>query len=318
MVEVLIENNGKFYLPAVEEGIVWETERKGAPGKLTFNVVNDGVLDFTEGNPVRLSVDGVKLFYGFVFTKKRSKDTMISVTAYDQLRYLKNKDTLVYEGKKASELITMLAADFRLQCGEIADTGYVVESAVEENQTLFDMIQNALDATLQATKKLYVLYDNLGALTLKNVEDMKLNLLIDETSSENLDYTSSIDEQTYNKIKLAYDNESTGKREIYAAQDGAHMNDWGVLQYFESLRTPIGAQAKAKSLLGLYNHKTRRLTVSGAFGDVRVRAGSSLVVKLALGDVSVQNYMVAERVKHTFRESLHTMDLTLIGGEFVA
>lgn len=228
-VELLLYNGKQYFIPAVQEGVTWDTERKGVPGKLSFTVVKDDLLDFSEGNHVRLKVDGKEVFYGFVFTKKRGKDNLISVTAYDQLRYLKNKDTIVYQGKKASELLQMIAADFRLQCGDIADTGYVIESGVEENQTLFDVIQNALDETLQATKKLYVLYDNYGKLTLKNVEDMKLDLLIDETAAQDLDYTSSIDEQTYNKIKLTYDNEESGKRDAFVAQDGENMNQWGVL-----------------------------------------------------------------------------------------
>lgn len=317
-VELLLYNGKQYFIPAVQEGITWDTERKGVPGKLCFTVVKDDLLDFSEGNHVRLKVDGKEVFYGFVFTKKRGKDNLISVTAYDQLRYLKNKDTIVYQGKKASELLQMIAADFRLQCGDIADTGYVIESGVEENQTLFDVIQNALDETLQATKKLYVLYDNYGKLTLKNVEDMKLDLLIDETAAQDLDYTSSIDEQTYNEIKLTYDNEESGKRDAFVAQDGENMNQWGVLQYYESLQTDTGAQAKADALLGLYNQRTRKLSVKDAFGDLRARAGSSVVVALDLGDVKVRNYMVVEKAKHTFNESLHTMDLTLIGGEFIA
>ena len=51
----------------IEEGITWETSRKGEPGKLTFSVVKDNIIDFQEGNHVRLTVDGVNLFYGFVF-----------------------------------------------------------------------------------------------------------------------------------------------------------------------------------------------------------------------------------------------------------
>ena len=101
---------------------------------------------------------------------------------------------------------------------------------------LFDMIQSALDETLMNTKQLYVLYDDAGKLTLKNINTMKLNLLIDEETGENFSYESSIDEQTYNKIKLAYNNEKTGKRELFIAQDGAKMNQWGVLQYFEEVQ----------------------------------------------------------------------------------
>lgn len=50
-----------------------------------------------------------------------------------------------------------------------------------------------------------------------------------------------------------------------------------------------------------------------------MRGGSSLVVKFNFDDLSVQNYMVVEKVKHTFQNGLHTMDLDVSGikGEFV-
>ena len=70
-------------------------------------------------------------------------------------------------------------------------------------------------------------------------------------TSENFSYESSIDEQTYNKIKLAFNNEKTGKRELFIAQDGEKMNQWGVLQYFEEVQTKTGASAKANALLKL-------------------------------------------------------------------
>jgi hypothetical protein len=92
-VELLIQHGNEVFAPAVEEGITWTTERKGCPGQLQFNVVKDSILNFTEGDAVRLKVNGSEVFYGFVFKKKRDKEQLISVTAYDQLRYLKNKDT---------------------------------------------------------------------------------------------------------------------------------------------------------------------------------------------------------------------------------
>lgn len=97
-VELLIGNESgtKVYQPAVQEGIEWSTERKNTPGKLVFKVLKDDILDFSEGSPVRMKVDGDNVFFGFVFKQQRSKDKIITVTAYDQLRYLKNKDTKVY------------------------------------------------------------------------------------------------------------------------------------------------------------------------------------------------------------------------------
>ena len=55
--------------------------------------------------------------------------------AYDQLRYLKNKDTITEEGLKASDLLKRLAADFRLNLGSVEDTGYTLETIVEEDST---------------------------------------------------------------------------------------------------------------------------------------------------------------------------------------
>ena len=317
-VELFIQHNSTIQFPVVKEGARLTLERKGTPGKLEFTVVKGPGLNFAEGDPVKLTVNGTAMFYGFAFKKKRDKGGTIDVVAYDQLRYLKNKDTITEEGLKASDLLKRIATDFRLNLGTVEDTGYTLETIVEENQTLFDMIQSALDETLMNTKQLYVLYDDAGKLTLKNINTMKLNLLIDEETGENFSYESSIDEQTYNKIKLAYNNEKTGKRELFIAQDGAKMNQWGVLQYFEEVQTKTGASAKADALLKLYDQKTRKLTIQNAFGDVRVRAGSAVVVALNLGDIVTNNYMVVNKVTHTFKGDEHMMALDLIGGEFIA
>ena len=316
--EILIQHGSSIQFPAVVEGAKLTLERKGSPGKFTFTVVKDSALNFQEGDPVKLTVGGIPMFYGFVFTKKRSREKTIDVVAYDQLRYLKNKDTLIDEGLKASDILKRLATDFRLNLGTVEDTGYTLETVVEENQTLFDMIQNALDETLRNTKQLFILYDDCGSLTLKNINSLKTDLLIDASTAEDFDYSSSIDEQTYNKIKLAFNNKATGKRELYIVQDGGNMNQWGVLQYFEQIQSATGAAAKADALLGLYNQKTRKLTVKNAFGRPDIRAGSAVMVSLNLGDIIANQFLVVEKVTHTFRGEEHMMDLSLIGGEFIA
>lgn len=320
-VELLIQHGNKVFSPVVQEGITWSTERKGCPGELQFKVVKDDIvasIGFQEGDAVRLKVNGANVFYGFIFKKKRSKDQIITVTAYDQLRYLKNKDTYVYENKTAGEFIKMVATDYKLQTGTIENTGFKIASRIEENTSLFDMIQNALDLTLENKKSMYVMYDDFGKITLKSLGNMQLNLLIDEETGENFDYTSSIDDQTYNKVKLTYDNEKTGTREVYISQDSNNMNTWGVLQYFDTLKEGENGKAKADALLSLYNKKTRNLSIKNAFGDTRVRAGSLLPVILNLGDVKVKNLMLVEKCKHEFNESQHFMNLTLRGGEFIA
>jgi len=320
-VEILIQND-QIYLPAVEGSVKLEQSRKGAPAKLTFTVLKDGVLNFQEGNPVTMRFNGKPVFAGFVFKKSRSDGLQINVTAYDQLRYLKNKDTLSYTNKTYGELLSMIATDYHLQVGSVADTKYKIPSRIEEG-TLLDMLQNASDLTVVNTGVLYVLYDDFGKLTLKPLKDMILDVVVDEDTAKGYDYESSIDKDTYNKIKLAVDNGQTGERETHVTNEPVNQGKWGQLQYYEKIDgSPTAAvlAERAKVLLNYYNKKHRTLTIKGAFGDLRVRGGSLLVVKMGLGDIAVNNYMCVEKVTHTWEHGLHTMDLSLSGirGEFAA
>lgn len=318
--ELIIQHKSKIMYPPTVEGVTIEWERQGQPGKMKFEVVKTDDLDFQEGDACRFSVDGIAIFYGFVFEKSRkgSSPKVISVTAYDQLYYLKNKDTYVYEGKNAADVIRMIAEDFQLKVGSLANTGYTIASRVEDNQTLSDIIQNALDLTLDATGNMFVLYDDVGKLTLKKLADMKLNMLISAETAGEFTYTSSIASKTYNKIKLLYENKDTGKREIYIAQDSAHIGDWGVLQYSDKLNSNANAKSMADALLNLYNTKTRTLKLSNVLGDKRVRGGSLLVVLLELGDINLSSYLMVEQVKHSFNNDQHLMEMKLRGGTFVA
>ena len=82
---------------------------------------------------------------------------------------------------------------------------------------------------------------------------MYVPIMIDAETGQNYDYESSIDENTYNRIKLVYDNEDAGKREVYIAQDSSNINRWGILQYFDALQRRKTGEAKADALLQLYN-----------------------------------------------------------------
>lgn len=313
MYEILIQNGNNTYIPVVEDGIQISTERTGSPGKLTFSCMADKVLEIEEGNAVVFRKNNKDLFYGFIFTLKRDKSNKVTITVYDQLRYLKNKETYVIENKKASDVLKTIANDFRLNIGDVRDTSYTIPSLVEDNQELFEIIKNALDEELKNTGKLFVLYDDCGKICLKNFEDMLVKILIDEETGQNFDYTSTIDEETYNQIKLTYDNEETGKRDVYITRSGENINKWGLLQYTDTLKEGENGQAKADALLKLYNAKSKSLKVSGCAGDTRVRAGCCVVVRLNLGDLKLDNIMLVEKCKHDFKEGLHTMDLTLRG-----
>ena len=318
--ELMIINGDQAYFPSVIEPIVWEDELRGSPSKLTFTVIKGQKLNFQEGNSVRFKYNDEEIFFGFVFTKKRDREHHIEVTCYDQIRYLKNKDVRLFENKTASEILHHIKSIHpSIQLGDIDDTGLKIKSLLQDGDSYLDIIYKALDYTLTHRKKGYVLYDDFGKLCLKDIDKLKIDgFLISDENMENFDYRSSIDEDTYNQIKLVYENEETGKRDVHMTKDTNSINNWGLLQYCETIDENTNGKVKADVLLELYNKKTRNLTVKGVRGNPKVRGGFRVMVMLNVGDIILQNYLIVSSVKHTFNESHHTMDITFIGGGFSA
>lgn len=313
-VKLLIKNDRYIQEPVLLEGVTWETARKEEPSKLTFTVVKDNLLAFDEGAEVRLIVDGKDVFFGYVFEKSRNKEHHIDVVAYDQLRYLQNKTSYRWYGVRADQVIQRIASDFRLKTGSLANTGFIIPKFEELDVSLFDMVQSAIDDTVMNTGNLFYLYDDCGYLTLKNIKDSVIPILIDGETAEDFDYSTSIDSETYNRIVIAEDSDQQASGVYEVAMDERNAAKWGVLQYFESGYKGQNALNKAKTLLKLHNQVSRSLTVTGCLGDVRVRAGTSVYVDLNLGDEELINQrMLVEKASHTFNEGHHFMDISVVG-----
>lgn len=307
--------NGQIIIPLVTS-LEWTTERKGTCGVLEFEVLKEEI-EFTEGNRVSVKYKDIPFFLGYIFKRSRTKSGKIKVTAYDQLRYLKNKDTYIFKNVTATEIIKRIAEDFKLEVGELEDTGFKIEKRIEDNKTLFDMILYALTETLYNTKKQFIFYDDYGKLTLKEDEKMRiLDLILDDKSATDYKYGTSIDDKTYNQIKLLRVNKEAKTREIYMVKDPFNIKSWGILQYFENVdekMTEAKIKEKVESLLKLYNHKKRTFAMENVFGDIRVRGGSSMLIKLNVGDIVVQNYMIVDKVKHKFEHQKYVMSIDFIG-----
>nr|DAY51577.1 MAG TPA: 43 kDa tail protein [Caudoviricetes sp.] len=313
----IINHDGTIFFPVVSGEIALEYNRKGSPGKLSFTLIKTEDLNFDEGSQVVFKSFGINLFYGFIFTKSRDRGASIKCTAYDQLRYFKNKECYVYSNKTASELVQMIADDFNLICGELADTGYKIPIRVEDNVTLFDIVQNAFDETIINTGELYVLYDDYGKLTIRRPVDWIFDIVIDGETAQNFDYKTSIDsDNVASRIKLYYDDEDAGERKIYIHNNEEKVGEWGVLQHCEKIEEGEDGAEKAELMSQLYSAKAKTLKIKDAFGNPNVRAGCGLYISLNLGDMIQNNFMMVEYVKHKFSSDKYTMDLTLVGGGF--
>ena len=291
--------------------VSWETERTGAPGKLTFTVIKSGDLSFTEGDIVRFSVDGQLQFYGWVFTKSKNRWGEIGVTCYDRLRYLKANASYGFYGQTAGRIIQQIAADLQVDVGDVADTGYQIPSLVEEDQSCLDIVESAVQQTLLNTGDIYVFFDDGRGLALRRPEDMKSNVLIGEKSLlTDYTYQTDIDKQTYNSVKLARPNEETGRADVVEARNEDSIEQWGLLQLYQTVDGDVNlAQmaAQAEVTLQYYNRRLRTLSVE-SLGVPGLRAGMMVLMKVpGLGDINLDQYVLLEKVSHTWENDTHTM-----------
>ena len=323
----IISRDGNIYRPLVEEGIDWETVYSGTPAQLTFTVVKDDNINFYEGDQIAFKYNGAPVFLGYLFKKSRSKDGRISCTAYDQTRYLQNQNSMVYSDKTATEVIEMIAKDFSLSVGSLVDTAEKIPLRVEDNATLFEIIDYALNYTSNKTGVWYTLYDSFGKLTLTKSDDLKTGCVITAENAEGYSYETSINEGTYTRIKRYYDNSETGVKEIYAYDESAKRPYYGVLQLCEKIEDDAvdsfkaDAEQQMKRELDEYSDPTRTLDISGVVGDIAVRGGSIVQVALNLGDIALNSEKdghsyICESVKHHFVYGKHTMDVHLTGGGY--
>lgn len=304
-----------FECAPLTERATLSTRRTGVPASLKFELIKAGDLSFGEGDPVRFSVEGTVLFFGYVFTKEKDRWGRITVTAYDQARYLLANQAYRFTGYTAEGIIRRIADDFRLTVGELEPTGHVIPylDFGSGNKSCLDIVQSALQQVTVNTGKVFVFYDDCGKLALREAGNWKSGVVIGEGSlATEYSYKTDIDSDTYNVVKLVRPNEMTGKGDVYQAEDGANVDKWGLLQYYKQVDedlNPAQVKEQARTLLAYYNRVLRTLTIE-AVGAVGLRAGQMVFINIPdLGDISLSKYVMLESVEHTFESEKHTMKL---------
>lgn len=310
---ILEKRTGKAWDAAPQvQTASYTTNRTGSPGMLKFTINASGGVSFVEGDPVRFSVDGQLIFLGWVFTKSRDRYAVIEVTCYDQLRYLKASASYCFTGRTAGEIITEIAEDFQLTAGRLDDTGYPIPTLIMEEKTCLDIISTALQRTLLATGTLYTFFDDGGALSLREAGSMVAEGVVGACSLlTDYSYKTDIDQQTYNSIKLSRPNEATGKADVFQVMDSGSIGKWGLLQLYQTVDEALNdaqAESQARAMLKYHNRRFRTLKMQ-ALGLLGIRAGQMLMMDIDnLGDINLHGLVLLERVSHTFKNDLHTMD----------
>lgn len=289
----------------------WKTVRVGSPATLEISMLKHKAVQMGLGDILLLRDEKKGYFYGYVFRIKIDEKDELSITAYDQMRYLKNKQTYTFQNKRADQIASQIFADFQLQTGPLANTGYVIPSMVEDSSTLLDIILKALDQTLIHTSQMFYLWDDYGALRISDMKQEKLPLIVGDSSlATGFSYQTDIDGDTANFICLVQENKEEGKRTPVLLKDETNMQRWGVLQHFETVDENMDAaqvKQQAEHLLYLKNRPARSFDLD-ALADYEVRAGKQIMVQI--GSLGVRNYFIVDECTHDLLAK--TMQLKLL------
>lgn len=319
MMEVFLDNSdGTVWdLSSLVTEVSWSTYRLGKAGSVDLSFIWHSPFqsrDFTYGNGdvLRIKYQDKTIFYGYVFSVDSGPGEVVQLTAYDQMRYLMNTDTYVFENTTASEMLRQIAEDFKLKLGNVEDTKYVIPSMVEDGQKLMDIIYKAITKTFVATGNDYCLYDDAGSLCLRSVEREAADAMVSDALNL-VDYQvqKSIDDDTFNQIKLYRDNEETGKRELYVAKDSSTIAKWGMLQHYESVDSNMNEAQISElldNLIKVKNRETKSLQVT-ALGNIDLRAG--MRVHIVIDAYQVRQSLLIDECTHAFAGADHTMKLNL-------
>ncbi len=309
--EFAVQVDGKvFEISELVTKVSYNDVLNNGCGKLEFSYINDDLV-IKNGSIIRFKFNNTDIFYGYVFKFSGDKGKEISATAYDQLRYCKAKDTIVVKNDTITTLASKMSNYFRLRKGHLTDTSYMLPISIHDDKTWLDIIYTSISDTLTNTGKWYALRDEFGGLSVRNLDELKLDLILgDDSLAYDYQYERSIDEDFYNQIKLAYGNESTGKIEVISKDNGS-IATYGLLQYFEvSDKNTNASQAKSKAdmLLKLYNREAESISLE-CLGDTRVRAGSSFYGQI--DDIKLNKRLIVRSITHKYIP-IHTMSIEVM------
>ncbi|MDQ0412730.1 hypothetical protein J2S25_000910 [Mesobacillus stamsii] len=313
--EFLIDNRqGDVYDIPIRD-LTWKTERIGKAGTVEASLVLENPLKYPiqSGAIVRVMDGKHKVFYGYLFDDGYSKDSVMTIKAYDQLRYLMNEDTFVIPASPADKAILTICKRFGLKVGTFENTGYVSPGIVEDGKKAFDVVSKFLDASLVATNQNYILFDDFGKLSLKNIKNMVIkadDFYIGEDSLLfSFNYKRSIDNDTYNRVKFVRDNKKRGKRETFIFEDSTKQKKWGLLQHWKKIDENM-TDAQIKDLgtkyIQLKGNPSRTLDIE-CLGNWKIRAGS--MVFIYIEKIGIKEYFLVDECTHRWKEGIHTMSL---------
>lgn len=320
--------------------IDWTTDKDYSAGELSFSLklpLEDvGTFNVTNGDIVRFQWNGVQIFYGKIFKWDIGEDYVANCTAYDNLRFLKSEDTIVFPVSTGTERFVRIMQIMNLKYRNANLAIAKLDAKVYDGETYFSMLQDALDQTNKITKDgdffMRAVWDT---IELKQVYSTGTTLVVEGGGLlSKWNYQQSADE-LYNLVKVVKDITSSDEKDetrktfsTTEAQAGDSIVHYGRLSKVEKAEKEMNEaqmRDKANQLLTDLNKEDRllSLTAVGTFhsGNSNIRAGDRFTAKIDYPLISYQYNkasqveVLAEKVTHHFSDNwLMDLDCRILKG----
>ena len=314
------ETNKRLDISELVQELTWTTHLQGVAGQVSFTMTPSD-FNFSAGSKVWVSIPNqADIFAGRIFTTSITKTKSLNLTCYDQTRYLKNRDTYIFKNMTATQIFEKICKDYELKYQINAESKYICGPRTRDGVSLMDMIQLALDETFIKTGEYLFVRDDFGTLKLENLMDFRRNYLLDDDIlTLDFSYQRSIDDDSYNRVKLVgkeIDSQTGNEKTIISFQQNPDLvTKWGTLLYRENISKATNQAEldnRAAQMLKLKGRTTKKLSFT-TDGKIDVFAGCGLYVNLKeITGEGVNKWCEILSAKHTFKNQEHTMSLEVL------
>lgn len=286
------------------------------PGTCTFTIPDATKLDFQPGAIVSITINGNPMFRGAIFSKSRTRHIKeIAIKCYDYVRYLQNKSWMKVENKSCTQVFTDICTKLNIQNASVSrSSSFIPESKIYDNKTYLEILKDLVKRELAYNHQIYFIRQIDNKFQFMNSADCVLQREIGDNAGVcDLRYETAIDKGVYNQVVLYRDCED-GVRRDTVVEDSELMKQQGLLRLYQKYDTnsisPEQAKNRAEEALRAYKHANRKLSLT-CIGQEDVFAGSYIRVKLALGDINLDQYCLITSCTHKIDGSVHSMELVL-------
>ena len=324
-----IENGDLWDIAPAAERVIWTTRRNTSQAGSLEVVLSEGIhpsdLMIRAGNMVRFGVDDTDYFYGKIhdadIIASGSDGVRFGFKAYNHLMLLQNAISIRRPaGITASDFFLMVMSQYSNYIQGLG--GERINFAVREpstsplsehifmNESVHDILMQTMSSAHIAEPNQFIIKDNLGTIEWRELRALRTNhVLGDESYVRNYTYIVTINEQTYNIVRVVRDNVDIGMRDVWQRHDSSNVRRWWARQIIIDADTYM-TDAQISEVIDLHLkafNRPHRRKMQEAVGIPGIEAGSGIQTRIQR--LTIDHGFWCEKVEHIYSSQPHIMNV---------